>query len=254
MSEFTKARPLTNDEINKKLTNPLDPKVFREKRQLNCIRDIALRFDKYYSIRILDHIIVITKVGYTFEHGFSYWPLDTKKWLETLKATKKFVPDEKNNLVGCLASAATTGLGIRELGTDMSLHCAVANSVCSIHLDKTAFRIRGPYGFMFSLDGGQHVLFDLLWDDLIVKWVYGKSYATGFILDYIRPNFLTSKTGYSKYGLGIDIYDKPNLKIKFDYSRSFSIGKNLNKEFYKGFLNTKEHELMLTLEKRFSWF
>ncbi len=248
------ALPLTYEEINDKLLNHrLNPEYFKEKRQLNCIRDIALRFDKKYSIRIFDHINYITKVGYTFEQGFSYSPKDKEQWLKTLRATGKFVPDEKTNLVGCLGSVATNGLGIRELGTDMSLHCDVANSVCSVHLDNTGFRVRGPYGFSYySLDGAQHVLFDLIWDDWVVKWMYGKSYPLGFMLDYIRPNFLTSKSKFSQYGVGIDIYERPNLKIKFDYTRSYSIGKNLNQEFYKGFLHTKEHKFMLTITGRFS--
>ena len=93
-----------------------------------------------------------------------------------------------------------------------------------------------------------------MWDDQVVRRAYNLNYEFGWVLDLIRPNFLTSQTKYSKYGVGLDLYESPNLKIKFDYSRSFNIGKNLNKEFYKGFLHSKNHEVMLTVQGRFDYF
>ena len=236
----------STDDINKKLDVQLHPAFEKEKAQLECIKIIAKRFAKY-NIKILDHIKSITAIGYKYEQGFEFWAVDKKNWLKTLRASKKFVPDKKDNLVGCAASAVTNGLGIRELGKNMSLHCAVSSFKCSVHLDNTGFRIKGPFGNMYSLDGGQHVIYDLLWDDLVVRNAYNLNYELGWALDKIRPTFLNSKNKYSQYGLGLDLYESPNLKIKMDYTRSFNIGKNLNREFYKGVLNTKEQRLMLTV-------
>ena len=128
---------LTDDAINRKLTNKLDPNKRGDNKKLECIKIIAKRFADRYNIKILDHIKCITKVGYTYTQGFSYRPQDNENWLKTLRATKKFAPDEKNNIVGCLASAVTVGLGVRELGKNKSLHCAVDSWECSVHLDNT---------------------------------------------------------------------------------------------------------------------
>ena len=242
------------DDINMKLDVKLHPLFVKEKAKLECIRIIVERFDNN-KIKILDHIESITKVGYKYEQGFEFSPVDKDKWLKTLKASKKFVPDKKNNIVGCAASAVTDGMGIRELGKGKSLHCAVSSFKCSVHLDNTGFRIKGPNGPIYSLDGGQHLVYDLLWDDIVVRNAYNLSYELGQSLDRFRPTFLTSKNGFSQYGFGIDIYDTPNLKIKFDYTRSFDIGKSIGRgaKFYQEISRPKEQMGMLTLEARHNW-
>lgn len=241
---------LTDVEINKKLAKPLDPKKGVDKRKLECIKIIARRFDDKYKIKVLDHVKWITKVGFKYEQGFHYKPLDNEKWRKTLKATKKFVPDKKNNIVGCLASVVTVGQGIRELGKDKSLHCAVDDFECSIHLDNTGFRLKGPFGTYYSLDGVQHIIYDLLWDDKVVRPAYNWWFGAGWTLDKVRPVFLNSKNKFSRYGVGVDFYESPNLKISADYTRHFDIGKNLNRNFYKGITKTKEQRFMINITGR----
>jgi hypothetical protein len=243
------------DEINKKLVKKLDPENGKEKKKLKCIKIIAKRFAIKHDIKLLDHIKWITKVGYKYEQGFYYTPIDNEQWLKTLKGTKKFVPDKKDNIVGCLASVVTDGLGIREVGKNMSLHCAVDVEKCSVHLDNTGFRIKGPFGFMYSLDGGQHVVYDLFWDDVLVKNAYNFNYEFGWLLDRVHPIFLNSKNKYSKYGAGLDLYESPNLNIKVDYTRSFDIAKGLERGrgFIKEFSRVKEHAVMFTAVKRFNF-
>jgi hypothetical protein len=223
--------------------------------QIDFIIVIAKRFHNKYEINILDHIKTITKLGFVAAQGFSFIPVSSSKWEQTLRDNKKFVPDDKDTFIGCLASAATHGTGYREIGKgkDKSLHCAVAPDECSMHLDETAFRQAGPYGSFYNLDGPQHIIYDLGWDDKLVRPAYNLNYSLGRTLDMIRPTFLNSQNKYSKYGVGVDFYESPNLKIQMDYTRNFDIGKNLNWKFYKGFHHSKESRIMFTAKGSFDF-
>lgn len=223
--------------------------------QIKFIQTIAKRFANSHTIDLLHHVQLITKVGHTITEGFHFRPVSVTTWENKLKASKKFDPDDRDTIIGCIASWVTNGTGYREIGQgeSKSLHCAVASNVCSIHLDNTAFKSKGPFGFYTNLDALQHVIYDLGWDDKVVRPGYNKNYYLGKALDLIRPTFLNSTNKYSKYGVGLDFIDRPNLKVQFDYTRSFNLKKNLNNNFYKGFSNPKEQRFMLNAEGTHDW-
>ena len=122
-----------------------------------------------------------------------------------------------------------------------------------MHLENTAFKSKGPFGFNHSLDGLQHGLYDLSWDDKVVRPGYNKNYYLGRALDLFRPTFLNSTNKFAKYGFSLDFVDDPNLKVKFDYTRSYNLKKNLNSKFYKGFSKPKEQRFMLNAEGTHDW-
>ena len=223
--------------------------------QIKFIQFIAKRFANDHRIDLLSHIRLITKVGHTIGEGFKFNPMSGKTWEDKLRSAKKFDADSRDNIFGCIASWVTKGTGYREIGQgeSKSLHCAVAASECSVHLDNTAFKSKGPFGFYYSLDALQHGIYDLGWDDKIVRPAYNKNYYLGKALDLVRPTFLNSTNKFSKYGVGLDFYDSPDLKVQFDYTRSFNLKKNLNSKFYKGILNSKEQRFMFNVEGTHDW-
>ena len=237
---------IKDTEIISKLSNKVRP-LRSGSPEINYIKAIAKRFDDKYQLNLLSHIKTITKVGYVIAQGFHFAPISSGNLVEALLATKKFHPDDKNALVGCLASYATKGTGYREQGQgkDQSLHCDIASNECSVHLDETAFKSVGPYGNFYNPDAGQHVVFDLYWDDKLVRPLYEWKPGVGRFFDRFTPNFLHSNTRYSKYGVSFDFHKSQDLTIQLDYARSFNMNKFLSKP--KGFYNTDEQTIMFTI-------
>ena len=62
--------------------------------QIDFIIVIAKRFHNRYEINILDHIKTITKVGFVAAQGFSFIPVSSSMWEQTLRDNKKFVTDD----------------------------------------------------------------------------------------------------------------------------------------------------------------
>jgi len=242
------------DEINKKLKKPLDPTDRKQKKKLECVQVIAGRFLDKHKIKILDHIKRIKKVGYAYEQGFEFHAEDNGKWIEVLYDSKKFVPDRKDNIAGCAASLVTLGQGFRELGTKKSLHCAVDIKKSSVHLDNTGFRVKVPgFGYVYTLDGLPHVVYDLFWDDKVVKNAYNLNYTLGSIMDSVQLNFLSSKNKYSSYGAEVVIFERNNLKFSAEYARKFNLGNSIKRgrSFYKEFGTATEQKFMVNLEMKF---
>lgn len=242
------------DEINNKLLfDKLDPEIHEQKKKLECIQIIAKRFIEEHKIKILEHVRFITKVGYTYEQGFEYKVLDKNRWVQALYDSKKFLPDLKDNFIGYAASFFTDGKGFREIGSNKSLHCAVDDHKCSVHLDNTGFRIKGPNGTYYSLDALQHVIYDLVWDDMVVKNLYKLHYRAGWFFDRIQPVFLNSKNNYSRYGVKALIIDSKTIQLNVEYMRSFDIGKSIQRgnDFYKEFAHPKEQKFWVNLEMTF---
>lgn len=237
---------ITDAEIISKLSHKVRP-LRSGSPEIKYIKAIAKRFDDKYQLNLFSHIKTITKVGYVIAQGFYFVPVSSSNLVEALLATKKFHPDDKNSLVGCLASYATNGTGYREQGQgkDQSLHCDIASNECSVHLDETAFKSVGPYGSFYNPDAGQHIVFDLGWDDKLVRPLYEWKPGVGRFFDRITPNFLHSSTKYSKYGASLDFHKSDDLTIQLTYARSFNMKKFLSNP--KGFYKTKEQSIMFTI-------
>jgi hypothetical protein len=199
--------------------------------QRSFIETIVDKFKKKHRIAFLDHIYKITKAGHTIGQGFTFVPVNSLKLERVIKANSNFAADDRNEVVGAVASLVTKGTGYRELGEgmDKSLHLAIDRGECSVHLDNTSFRGVGLNGMPFyNPDKFQHVAYDLIWDDQIVRRLYGVWKPFGWTFDRVRPNFFNSKTRYSSWGAGIDIFDSENLSVSFDYERHIKVNDMFN--------------------------
>ncbi len=129
---------------------------------------IKKRFWDFYKIDLSFHMESMTRLSTRFEEGFDFVPMSASMFETALKEAG-FENDKRERhfgfipSVGTLAALATNGEGYRERGSP-SLHCAVASSVCSVHLDNVGFRMDS-----YGPDAGQHIIDELGWQDKIVR-------------------------------------------------------------------------------------
>jgi hypothetical protein len=130
-------------------------------------RTISARFYSLHGIDLRKHVKSIVKVNPTINAGFDFVPVDAGKWGAALQ-NAGFQPDSRERLwgilpsVGSVAALATHGQGYREK-SEPSLHCAVAEDYCNVHLDNVGIRV-GNY----NANAPQHVVDELLWQDKIL--------------------------------------------------------------------------------------
>lgn len=152
------------------------------------------RFRILYKIDLGDHIKRVIKMGATTGEGFSFEPVDHKMFRLALQKTKKFFPDNgpysHGDAIGTIAASATNGEGWREEGL-LSLHCAIAPEVCSVHLDGVGFVLEGRRG-KYGPDVINHIAHDLGWWS-IVNAAYRQSSLLGDVLSRIHPHVLSGK-------------------------------------------------------------
>lgn len=130
-------------------------------------RTISARFYNLHGVDLRKHVKSIAKVNPTINAGFDFVAVDAAKWAATLQS-RGFQPDSRERILGILpsvgsvAALATHGQGFREK-SEPSLHCAVAEDYCNVHLDNVGIRV-GNY----NANAPQHVVDELLWQDKIL--------------------------------------------------------------------------------------
>lgn len=132
----------------------------------DVFRKIEQRFQKKYGIRIQNHIVNLSgvKVGRDTGAGITFTAKSTAQLVLALQSTKNFRKDDRSELFGAVAAAATNGEGWREMGKpgEPSLHCQIAKSSCNIHIDRIGFTAQGPDGKVYAPDAIPHVFDELL--------------------------------------------------------------------------------------------
>ncbi len=68
--------------------------------EVKFIQIIAKRFANRHTIDLLSHIHLITQVGHTITEGFHFRPMSGTLWVEKLQSSKKFDPDDRDNIFG----------------------------------------------------------------------------------------------------------------------------------------------------------
>lgn len=161
---------------------------------------IASRLYERHNIRIADQIDSMSRIGARNGIGFHFVAKNPESLRLIFKQSPGFAHDNRQHFCDQAAALATNGEGFREIGVP-SLHCAVAKSICSIHLDSFGFVARGPDGKKYyNPDLIQHIIDELGWASF-VQWVESKSRPLGGFLARIHPVLPNSR---NRYNLSID--------------------------------------------------
>jgi len=198
----------------------------------SIIRTIVERLNEKYTFNVLDYIETITKVGFANDEGFYFIANDSYGLSNVLMSTKNFVRDS-DTLIGKAASLMTNGESYREIGkksTDRSLHFALNNNECNVHLDETLFTIIGPLGKVYySLDAPQHICYDLIWRDFFVRRAYNIKYF-GLVANRIHPFVPNSENEYKKAGIIFNLYrsNSFSLQAKLEYEVNFALPNSIS--------------------------
>ena len=191
-----------------------------------AIRD---RFRKVHHINIEDHIQAVQKVYWRTEEGFDFVPKSAAAWTQALRRAG-FAHDVRDKhlgiipSVGFFAALATVGEGYREPGSP-SLHCAVANAMCKVHLDNMGFVLTG-----YGPDAGQHSIDELGWQTYVVAPFAKLSVPLASVLARFHPVVPNSRQfkPFSAVGVQFDIYSKRSrdqqmqLKLTIDLTHACS--------------------------------
>jgi hypothetical protein len=167
------------------------------------------------NIDLDDYIERVVTVSDVVGEGILFVPTNAVRFAEAVQSSGVFHHDDRANIWGRLAASATVGEGYREISTP-SLHVAISDSLCSVHIDSYAFVIHGPDGLtVISPDVPQHIL-----DELFLRkpmpwlrrhWRFGAS-----VLQTLHPVLPTSFNNYAfRFGWRIDLGGSGNL----DYAR-----------------------------------
>src|SRR5208337_3215926 len=111
-----------------------------------------------YNINLASHVDRVIEMGATVGEEFSFAPKDHRLFRSALQRTNRFRQDDRKDFFGATAASQTEGEGWREDGL-RSLHCAIAPTVCSVHIDSLGFVLSGTDG-KYSPDLFQHILHD----------------------------------------------------------------------------------------------
>jgi hypothetical protein len=147
---------------------------------------ISHRFREKYRLQISSHIQSMSRVSSREEEGITFMPFSQTTLIEALRRTGAFHHDDRDDVGGMLAAAATRGEGYREI-SDISLHCQVGKAEVNIHVDYLGFVWRGPNGeSLAGPDAVRHIADELGWGK-IVELVGTKSEVAAKVLERVRP-------------------------------------------------------------------
>jgi hypothetical protein len=120
-----------------------------------------------------------------------------------------------------------------------SLHAALSEKVCNIHIDNMGFVMRGPSGAFLTLDFGQHAVNELGLKDRLSPLlgrgigrlfrVDGKEVGNWIArnIDVDLPNY---RNGY-RMGAGLSVTPTPDLKISAKFTAKCGYCKNVEEDF-----------------------
>lgn len=139
---------------------------------------IQNRFSRFSPrINIGEHIDSMMEIGRTISEGITFKPVNVLllrmeiafTYLDRHSYQRAFHWDNRKIWVNKLAALATDGEGYREIGKP-SLHCAISEEKCNIHIDEFGFVAISPYGEeYFTPDLVRHIGDELIWRDKIRK-------------------------------------------------------------------------------------
>jgi len=134
-------------------------------------------------IVLSDHIDKVLEVGRTISEGITFKPRSASTFRNavvsaTRKGQRAFHWDDRRIFLYKLAALATDGQGYREIGTP-SLHIAISDEKCNVHIDEFAFVLKGPFGSTyFSPDAMRHIGDELVYRAYVRKYLIMGLYQT----------------------------------------------------------------------------
>lgn len=147
---------------------------------------ISHRFREKYRIQLVNHVQSMSRVSPREEEGITFMPVSQERLIEALRLTGAFHHDDRNDVGGMVAAAATKGEGYREI-SETSLHCQVGRAEVNVHVDYLGFVWRGPNGeSLAGPDAVRHIADELGWGK-IVELVGRKSEVAAKLLERVRP-------------------------------------------------------------------
>ncbi|NJM52504.1 MAG: hypothetical protein HC846_03365, partial [Blastocatellia bacterium] len=140
--------------------------------------EIQRRFMRFSPpIKIGEHIDSMIEIGRTISEGITFKPISSLSLRMDIAFTKMdknsgqlaFHWDDRKVWVYKLAALATDGEGYREIGTP-SLHCAISDEKCNIHIDEFGFIALLPSGESYLTPSlVRHIGDELIYRDKVRK-------------------------------------------------------------------------------------
>ncbi|MEO8072113.1 MAG: hypothetical protein ABI686_02590 [Acidobacteriota bacterium] len=191
------------------------------------IQNRFLRFSP--RIDIGGHIDSMIEIGRTISEGITFKPINSLRLkmdiafthLDRYSSQRAFHWDNRKVWINKLAAFFTDGEGYREIGTP-SLHCAISQEKCNIHIDEFGFIALTPSGEeYFTPDLFRHIGDELIWRDKIRK-------NTIKFLKFSLPNeiaepaaklldhtYFVIPNSQDRYGFDINNKFKPRIGLGF---------------------------------------
>jgi hypothetical protein len=163
------------------------------------------------NIDLDSHIEYVYWGSKELNEGFYFRPKSVGLFAAAISDARQFQLDDRADPIGGIAAFATVGKGYREINSP-SLHVAIHERVCSIHIDSFAFLIASPWGgTVIQPDALQHIL-----DELILRmpmaWFRRKGLTwAAAVMQSIHSVLPNSSNQFSpELGFRIEIGRKPD--------------------------------------------
>lgn len=120
-----------------------------------------------------------------------------------------------------------------------SVHAALAEKICNVHIDDVGFVMRGPSGAFLTLDFGQHAADELGLKDKLAP-LLGRGIGRMFRVDgkevgnWIARNInleLPSHRHAYRKGIGVSVTPTPNLKVSAKFTAKCGYCRNVEEDF-----------------------
>ena len=206
------------------------------------IQNRFLRFNP--QIKIGEHIESMIEIGRTISEGITFKPVNSLRLRMDIAFTnsdkyanqRAFHWDNRKVWIYKLAALATDGEGYREIGTP-SLHCAISQEKCNIHIDEFGFLVRNHLGDVsLTPDLFRHIGDELIGRDKIRKYAirllklslpYEIAEPAAQLLDRTYVVIPSSQDRYGfdinnkfkpRIGLGAKIFNNKVIDLRFEYT------------------------------------
>jgi hypothetical protein len=193
-------------------------------------------------ISLREHIDVMKELGRTHSEGVTFLVKDAKILRTAVVNAKNdhgqaaFHWDDRKVFIFFLAALFTDGEGYREIGQP-SLHCAIGNPICNIHIDDFGFLARGSDGKEYiTPDALRHIVDELVFRAKIrpvliaaLKKVLPHQIANPAAKLFDNMYFRTpsSQNNYDfgmddkfhpRVGVGVNIVGNKTVEVRFEYT------------------------------------
>ncbi len=212
------------------------------KRAFDSATDYLGRIAFYYngqysSGKIMRELVrnapVLLDMSYAATDGYGYREIRDMPILPSLPAFRPVRP----------SAAFNSRFGFddeQEVHFDVtSVHAALAEKICNVHIDNFGFVMRGPAGAFLTLDFAQHAANELGFKDKLAPLlgraigrmfrVDGKEVGNWIArnIDLDLPNY---RDGYRK-GVGVSVTPTPNLKVSAKFTAKCGYCRNVEEDF-----------------------